>query len=275
MEIRIQTPMIVDKAVMFFKTSGAVISKGFHVAVTFMKVHAPLIALIAGTAFAIAGFVTAWILRRRQGIKEVEATYIPPEETKKQKAIRITKLVLPIALFVIGTSLQITSFIISAGRISALSKALASALNAGSVLGTAKLAAETSEEEKKAIDVARNTFSIDISQTRAYTDKDPYYSLVQLKNQLTHFKNMISIHGTVTWNDLKRQLGFECTPEGYVIGWKSADDFNYVIVDPQGEEVDEHHMTLAAITGDLQGYRAYFLGMCSLTQDLYKVEGEA
>lgn len=275
MEIRIQTPMIVDKAVMFFKTSGAVISKGFHVAITFMKVHAPLITLIAGTAFAIAGFVTAWILRKRQGVKETENTYILPNETKKQKAIRITKLVLPIALFVIGTSLQITSFIISAGRISALSKALASALNAGSVLGTAKLAAETSEEEKKAIDVARNTFSIDISQTRAYTDKDPYYSIVQLKNQLTHFKNMISIHGTVTWNDLKRQLGFESTPEGYVIGWSCADDFNYVMVNPQGEEIDEHNMTMAAITGDLQGYRIYFLGMCSLTQDLYKVEGEA
>ena len=280
MDITIKTPMVVDKAVAFFKTAFAVISRGAHVALNFVKVHAPLITLIAGTVLTITGFVLAWIFRKKEGKQEAvteQMKEFEEPETKKQKAIRIVKKVAPIAAFIIGTGLQITSFIISAGRINSLSKALAAALNAGSVLGTAKIASEEElpPEKKEAIEAARNQFSFQVVDTRAYTPKDPYFSLLQLRKQLDFMKTRLTNFGSITWNDLLCQFGLESTPAGYTIGWTSPEEYGYVLVDPYNKEITDHDMTLAACTGDLQGYRIFFTGMHSLVDTAYKVEGEA
>ena len=278
MDITIKTPMAVDKAVAFFKTAGATILKGAHVVSTFVKVHAPLITLIAGTALTVTGFVLAWIFRKKEGKNESDAEQAKAfeDETKKQKAVRIVKKMIPIASFILGTGLQITSFIISAGRISALSKALAAALNAGSVLGTAKLAADEdiSQEKRDAIEAARTQFSFSVCDTRAYTAKDPYFSFVQLKKQLDFVKTRLCNFGTLTWNDILCQFGLESTPAGFTIGWTSPDEYGYVLVDPYNKEIDEHDAILGSMTSDLQGYRIFFTGMHSLVDTASKVEGE-
>ena len=278
MDITIKTPMVVDKAVAFFKTAGSMIVKGAHVASTFIKVHAPLITLIAGTALTVTGFVLAWIFRKKEGKNEADAEKAKEfeDETKKQKAVRIVKKMIPIASFILGTGLQITSFIISAGRISALSKALAAALNAGSVLGTAKLAVDedVSQEKKDAIEAARTQFSFSVCDTRAYTAKDPYFSFVQLNKQLDFVKTRLCNFGTLTWNDILCQFGLESTPAGFTIGWTSPDEYGYVLVDPYNKEIDEHDAILGSMTSDLQGYRIFFTGMHSLVDTAYKVEGE-
>lgn len=245
----IKTPMVFDKILAFFKTAGKVISKAAHIAFNFCKIHAPLICLIAGTALTVAGFIAAWIWRKHAG----------PDQ-------HIAKTILPISLFVVGTGLQIVSFIISAGRINALSKALAAAMDAGAVLGTATLAKDSDipESDREVIDVARNAFSRKLADQKFYDKIAPYGSVKATTNAINHCRIRLRNFGALTWNDVLLQLGYEAVPEGYTIGWTDPLDFNLVIVDNFGNEATENGMALDAVRDNIQNYRIFFQGMKSL-----------
>lgn len=253
----IKIPTVVTKVVDFIKQ---IFSKIVHVC----KVHAPLILLIAGTTLAVAGFITAWIWRKKLGQD--------PDQ-------RISKTIIPIALFTAGMALQVVSFIVSAGRINALSKALAAAMDAGAVLGTTYVASsdDSDASQREVIDIARDKFSRKLVDQKYYDRVAPYASVKATNNGINHCRTRLRNFGALTWNDVLKQLGYPTVPEGYTIGWDDPLEFNLVVVDNFGHEANENAMALDALNDNLQNYRIYFQGMHSLVDPGvgYKVGGQA
>ena len=258
MNITVKTPMIIDKAVQGLKLFFQSMHTDLRNVLTFCKVHSPLLALIAGTGLTVAGFVTAFIWRKRQGAC--------PPETKQEKRKKIIQNIASIAMFVLGTGLQVVSYIISAGRISALAKALATALNAGSVLGMASMKADGSEgENAEKLNIARDTFSIRVEDLPCYQDWNGYHSYEVFNNIMNSLKRRVNLGERISWNEVMRQLYLNQTDWGSDIGWNQSGEMNWYMVDGWGNEVTEHDQLWASLTGNLKNYRVYFTGMHSLS----------
>lgn len=253
----------VDKIALFVKTCGSKVIKAGVKMLTACKIHAPLIALIGGTVLAVSGFIMAWIWRKKAG------------ELGTQ---HIIKTIAPIALFTAGMGLQILSFVISSGRINALSKALAAALDAGAVLGTAKLSADfqQNQDRAEAVEVARDAFSRKIVDQRYYNPNVPYGGVENILSGIRHCRTRLTNFGSLTWNDVLKQLGYDTVDEGYTIGWRNKEDFGVVFVDNFGNEVDQNGMVRDALWDNIKNYRIYFQGMQSLVDPntRFKVTGE-
>lgn len=266
MEYTIHTPKAVDVLINALKSAGHTMSHAAKTIAHFCSVHAPVILFAAGCAAVIGGFILAWFWRTKK------------YEEKKE---RIIKTATPIAVFVLGLALQIVGMVIAGNRINALSKALTAAMNAGAALCTAEVIgknADATDEEKaeaaEQVEAARNIFRYRVTDTRVYNENDPYNSIVILKNQLANASTRIVNFGSVTWNEVLQSIFGKSVPEGYTIGWTNVDEFKYVIVDPYGVEQSMHEFVREALTNDLQGWYIYFLGMHSLADKAYKVEGE-
>lgn len=258
MNITVKVPAIAEKIVKGFKLFFQSMRTDFRNVLSFCKLHSPLIALVAGTALSIAGFVTAFIWRKRQGA-------IPPD-TRQEKRRKLIQNIVSIGMFVAGTALQIVSYVISAGRISALAKALATALNAGSVIGMAGMKSqEASENDTEKLNLARDVFSIRVEDLPCYQDWSGYHSYEVFTNIMNGLKRRINLGERISWNDVMRQLYLDQTDWGGEVGWNHPEEMNWIMVDGWGNEVTEHDQLWASLTGNLKDYRIYFVGMHNLS----------
>lgn len=293
MEIVVKTPMKFDKLINGMKTAVKAIKAGCtkfkvfgQMVIGFCKTHAPLILLVAGTVLAIGGFVVSYISRKKQGKREIEAKD-NEEELRKLKKKHLIINIISVSLFVIGCAANIGSYIISAGRIDALAKALASAMTAGSGLAMASIAAKkdanivAAEEER--LDIARDNFSLRIGDIPCYKSWDGYLSYETFTNLINHLKRRLGLGLRVSWNDVLLQLNIPKTDWGYDIGWSNPEEFNWIVVDPYGNECTDTDQLWASVSGNFDKYRLFFLGMHNLSyfdnaSQKYKrpvVEGES
>lgn len=264
MEFTVKTPMVLDKVISAIRAASSIVKRGLQIALGFCKTHAPLIFLIGGVALAVAGFICSFIFRKKQGA-ECEAADV--EQDKELKKKHLVQNIVSVGLFTVGTALEIVSYIISAGRINALARALAGALTGGSILAAASLnpGEERTVEEEQRLEVARDNFSFHVEDIPSYRSYDGYYSYEVFTHLMNQLKRRLSLGMRVSWNDVMIQLAMSKKDWGYDIGWSDEDEFKWIMVDPWGRECSDTEELWASVSGNFANYRIYMLGMHNLS----------